>query len=350
MRSLRIPALAVVVLLLGVLGAAAVTGERGDVNLNSIANEIGDAVLLCNFLIYGPQVWQPGMEGIQVSAADVDCDGISPTTADAVYLIGIITGWVLPCDGNAASRGASVTSDLDTLRVPDAAAGAGDTFFVEIYVRNVDSLGAYSLRLEYDPAVIEPLTDTTTVGPNTYVDIEREVMRGLSFEVLGGSVPQEGVLLWAASDFDYAASGAILPGGGAAVQLAWRVLPGAEDQTTPITLVNDPNYPESWNAFSDYHGAELVRPTLVDGAVTIGTGGSCDCPHQSDVNGDGFVDATDLAIAIDIYFYSAAWTQDPFCPTPRTDFDNSGFQDPVDLAKMIDHIFFGGAGPVDPCL
>ncbi|MEW5873662.1 MAG: FG-GAP-like repeat-containing protein [Candidatus Zixiibacteriota bacterium] len=83
---------------------------------------------------------------------------------------------------------------------------------------------------------------------------------------------------------------------------------------------------------------------LGDGAVEC-----CWCPHQGDVNGDGFVDAVDLAILIDIVFFGFLDVQDPCCPTSRADFDGNGVVDAVDLALLIDHVFFGGPGPVDPC-
>jgi len=76
---------------------------------------------------------------------------------------------------------------------------------------------------------------------------------------------------------------------------------------------------------------------------------TCLCPFQADHNADGFVDAVDLAVEIDVIFFGAADLQDDGCPTTRGDFNADGVADAVDLALMIDHIFFGGAGPVDPC-
>jgi len=75
----------------------------------------------------------------------------------------------------------------------------------------------------------------------------------------------------------------------------------------------------------------------------------CDCPFQGDLNGDGFVDAVDLAILIDVVFFGTLDVQDPCCPITRGDFNGDGFVDAVDLAIMIDYVFFGGSGPVNPC-
>ncbi|HWO57964.1 MAG TPA: T9SS type A sorting domain-containing protein [bacterium] len=66
--------------------------DRGDLNLNGIANEIGDAVLYTNFFIYGNSVWDPIWKDVQILASDINDDGLVLTIADLVYLIRIITG------------------------------------------------------------------------------------------------------------------------------------------------------------------------------------------------------------------------------------------------------------------
>ncbi len=70
--------------------------DRGDINLNGIANEIGDAVLFTNYFIYGPSVWDPVWYENQILASDVNNDGIVTTVADLVYLIKIISGDAQP--------------------------------------------------------------------------------------------------------------------------------------------------------------------------------------------------------------------------------------------------------------
>jgi hypothetical protein len=66
--------------------------DRGDLNLNGIANEIGDAVLYTNFFIHGQSVWDPIWKDVQLLASDINDDGLVLTIADLVYLIRIITG------------------------------------------------------------------------------------------------------------------------------------------------------------------------------------------------------------------------------------------------------------------
>lgn len=76
----------------------------------------------------------------------------------------------------------------------------------------------------------------------------------------------------------------------------------------------------------------------------------CICPLQGDYDESGFIDATDLAILIDVVFFGVSDIQDGNCITTRGDFNCDGFTDAVDLALLIDHVFFGGSGPCDPCL
>jgi hypothetical protein len=68
--------------------------DRGDINLNGTPYEIGDAVLLSNYFIYGPEVLHddipPDYYDDRVLGSDVNDDGTPLTVADLVYLIRII--------------------------------------------------------------------------------------------------------------------------------------------------------------------------------------------------------------------------------------------------------------------
>ncbi len=68
---------------------------RGDVNLNGIANEIGDAVVFTNYFIAGLAAFQVNIDG-QIAATDVNADGIVLSVADLVYLIRVIIGDAVP--------------------------------------------------------------------------------------------------------------------------------------------------------------------------------------------------------------------------------------------------------------
>ncbi len=64
---------------------------RGDVNLNGVAYEIGDAVVLTNYFLYGLKAFTVNVAG-QTAASDVNADGMVLTVADLVYLVRVITG------------------------------------------------------------------------------------------------------------------------------------------------------------------------------------------------------------------------------------------------------------------
>ncbi len=66
--------------------------DRGDMNLNSIPNEIADAVFYSRFFIYGDVVFDSVYRENQILASDVNCDGLTLTVADLIYMIRIITG------------------------------------------------------------------------------------------------------------------------------------------------------------------------------------------------------------------------------------------------------------------
>lgn len=70
--------------------------DRGDINLNGNERDIGDAALLCRFLTFGDDVWDPVWEDVQILATDVNDDGIVCTVADLVYLIREIAAGGIP--------------------------------------------------------------------------------------------------------------------------------------------------------------------------------------------------------------------------------------------------------------
>jgi hypothetical protein len=65
--------------------------DRGDVNLNGVSYEIGDAVVFSNYFIYGFSAFTISIPG-QTAATDVNADGLTLTVADLVYIIRVIIG------------------------------------------------------------------------------------------------------------------------------------------------------------------------------------------------------------------------------------------------------------------
>lgn len=91
--------------------------DRGDVNMNGVPNEIGDAVMFTNYFIYGLVAFGNHIEGSK-AATEINGDGIALTVADLVYLIRVIVGDAMPLPKenpnirmNAVANGSSVTVD-----------------------------------------------------------------------------------------------------------------------------------------------------------------------------------------------------------------------------------------------
>jgi hypothetical protein len=64
---------------------------RGDVNINGIAYEIADAVMLTNYFISGLTAFGTHVEA-SIAASDANADGIPLSVADLVYLIRVVVG------------------------------------------------------------------------------------------------------------------------------------------------------------------------------------------------------------------------------------------------------------------
>jgi hypothetical protein len=330
----------------------------GDINLNGIANEIGDAVLFSNYFIYGTAVFDPVWMATQVAATETNCDLQTMSTIDLSYLTNVIIGDLQPCNladsaklsrgSYAASSAGPTPSDLDTMRIVNASAAPGQTFTVDLYLRNIDTLGVLNFRLRYDPAQIVPITDTLVQSGDTTLTAMVQQPGGAPFDVFAAGLPSPGVLTFLANDFDMSVGSEFLPGGGAAVRMSWMVLPSATDPFAIIAFEDDPEFPQSFNTMVDIHAAIWKRPVMVNGSVNIG-GAVCDCPHQGDMDLDGFITAIDLGLCIDALFAGGVPPHDPECPSNRLDLDCSGYGNAIDLAILIDHMFAGQPGPCNPC-
>lgn len=238
-------------------------------------------------------------------------------------------------------------SDIDTLRIISTWAETGDSFYIDLDVVNVDTVGGYAARIRFDPSVIEPLTDTLILANDTIISVEASPLRDLAFEEFGASLQEPGVVIFGAFDIDADTSEVFLPGSGVAVRFHWRALHNATPQVTPVVFENDPVFPQSWNTITDLHGIIFKRPVLTSGSVTVTQ--KCDCPYPGDLDANGLYDAIDLNALIDILFFGGVNLSDPDCPVSRVDWNCDGVPDALDLNDAIAHMFFIGAGPCDPC-
>jgi hypothetical protein len=70
--------------------------DRGDINLNGIEFDVGDAVLLRRFLVFGDEVWDPIWEDVQVLSTDVNDDGVVASVGDLVFLVRLVASGGIP--------------------------------------------------------------------------------------------------------------------------------------------------------------------------------------------------------------------------------------------------------------
>ncbi len=108
--------------------------DRGDVNMNGVANEIGDAVVFTNYFIYGTAAFTIAPAG-QIAATEINGDGQVLTVADLVYLIRIIVGdaIALPKENPSASANILAQGDRVSLESNVSVGAIAMVFEGEVY-------------------------------------------------------------------------------------------------------------------------------------------------------------------------------------------------------------------------
>jgi FlgD Ig-like domain len=73
----------------------------GDLNLNRVAYEVGDVVLLANYLVNGESALSAdaALRQVQMTASDVNDDGVLASVADLRYLLRVVAGDATPVSG-----------------------------------------------------------------------------------------------------------------------------------------------------------------------------------------------------------------------------------------------------------
>ncbi|GAB4321769.1 MAG: hypothetical protein Kow0074_12810 [Candidatus Zixiibacteriota bacterium] len=138
-----------------------------------------------------------------------------------------------------------------------------------------------------------------------------------------------------------------------------RLPPGADGDTASIEIIVtlpdsagtfeiDTTCADPGHHFVFFETSQFAKlyPSFQKGVVTIG---GCECPHQADLDTDGYLDASDLNAMMDVVYFSMSDPQDPLCPASRTDFNADGYADAQDINDMINHLYFSGPPPIDPC-
>ncbi|HWR82283.1 MAG TPA: T9SS type A sorting domain-containing protein [Candidatus Deferrimicrobium sp.] len=120
---------------------------RGDVNLNGVAVEVADLVLLSNYLVYGSSVFRINLQG-QVHEADMNFDS-AVGVADFVYGVRVI-------------KGEQVAGDPFDSTSPNVAQFIDDTVQHAVEVVTSDTIGAVKLVFEGEvtPSLSQPEVET----------------------------------------------------------------------------------------------------------------------------------------------------------------------------------------------
>jgi len=221
--------------------------DRGDINLNGIANEVADGVLFANYFIYGPLVLGYGVDDYyenRVLATDINDDGVVLTVADLVYLIRIITGDANPYP--ESGEGGKLTPLTDICSV--------------VYVRYRDD----ALRIHADSPLdisaiaftikIEELEIGTPIGTERTKGMKiRSAVKDGTLRILVYSM-EPGKLIAAGSgpvvEIPISGDGTIELAAVDASDLSGRVLPVELGRTPPVpeTYRLLQNYPNPFNA------------------------------------------------------------------------------------------------------
>jgi hypothetical protein len=132
--------------------------DRGDINLNGIKNEIGDAVVFTNYFINGLGAFTINVEG-QTAATEVNGDGIVLSVADLVYLIRVIVGDALPLPKTNPDAMAKFYANGQTVQVetPVEIGAALLVFNGEIYPALSDAASGMEIKYGYSNGVTRVL-------------------------------------------------------------------------------------------------------------------------------------------------------------------------------------------------
>jgi hypothetical protein len=174
---------------------------------------------------------------------DVDEDGYLITIADAMTMAFIISGSPFPDFPRHP--------ESDTIKVESAIASPGETLELPIYIRTIDTVTAFQISIETDPAYV-------TVDTFMVLD---------SLQLFGFSYCSGHIYGYCFDDGIFGGdSVTLLPGGYHIADLVVTVNPEIEEpDTTQIAFLNNPEQLQ-YTAFSN---GSFFTPVTVDGEIQI---------------------------------------------------------------------------------
>ncbi len=146
----------------------------GDINLNGIAWEVSDAVLLINHIIDPVQF---PFDYVQILASDTNRDGVSATIPDLIYIINVINGYIIPPRINYGDDTyAFVLAEFDEI----------DTDRMVFRYESTVAAGGILLRLDHGRNEIGSLS--TNTGMNLFSDDKNGILSVMLLDYGGGVI------------------------------------------------------------------------------------------------------------------------------------------------------------------
>ncbi|UCE67551.1 MAG: T9SS type A sorting domain-containing protein [Candidatus Zixiibacteriota bacterium] len=159
----------------------------GDINMNGIAWEISDAVLLANHILRPDEF---PLDYIQMLASDTNRDGFPATMPDLVYLLNVINGYINPARINYADGiSACVFAEFDEIEAE------------KLIFRYESSIPAGGILIRLDHSRNEIRSLSTNSGMNLLYCDENGILSVMLFDYDGGVIsPGEEIFRMEVSD------------------------------------------------------------------------------------------------------------------------------------------------------
>ncbi|MGB2696490.1 MAG: FlgD immunoglobulin-like domain containing protein [Candidatus Zixiibacteriota bacterium] len=215
-------------------------------------------------------------------------------------------------------------SPQDTLRVVDGVGEEGEAISVFVDLCNSVDVGGFSLRLAYDPDLLTP---RSTYGDTGWVVMANRTDRSSGLGIFQGVVREPGILTFIGAVDWFPGYEYVTTGCGPVVEFEFTVNPNIpQDTITYIMLENDPEYPLSYNSFSDTLGQVLYVPHLINGNFSLKKSVIEDTLKVVDGSGEeGEIMSVfvDLCNSVDAGGFSLRLIYDPDLLTPRTTYEGT---------------------------
>ena len=151
--------------------------DRGDINLNGLANEIADAVLFETYFLYGTSVFIISVPG-QTAATDINGDGRPLTVADLVALTRIITG-----DANPLPKANAGLASVDL-------SWSSDGKELKLTTSSTSEVGGLFVRFKYNGTASEQNLSALANSMNLKANVAEGELRVLiNSDVKGAMIP-----------------------------------------------------------------------------------------------------------------------------------------------------------------